>query len=123
MKRALIVEGDPTVKRALLRRLGRHGWWVDAVESIERALEFLDRPPPDAVLIAWEADQGSGPALLRAIRLHETWRTVPIVMTNDLTTAASHEDARALAANDFLSRPFTAEAARLRLDRWTFTAL
>ena len=60
MKSALIVIGDPAVRSRLLRLFGRHGWWVDAVASVERALAFLDQAPRDVALIDWEIESGSG---------------------------------------------------------------
>jgi DNA-binding response OmpR family regulator len=74
MKSALIVIEDPAIRLILLRVLGRHGWWVDAVDNLEWALAFLDGPPRDVVLVDWDIGRGSGLALLWALKMHPAWK-------------------------------------------------
>lgn len=118
MKSVLIIEHDPALKRSLLRLLGRYGWWVDAVESLEEALVFLDRTPPDVVLIDWQIAGGSGLALLLPIKERPDWCAVPVVMLHHGVAVDEIEEALAMGANDFLPVPFTADGVRRTLDRW-----
>jgi len=118
MRSALIVEKDPAVRLVLLRILGRHGWWVDAADGPESALALADRAPWDVGLIDWSADDGSGLALLGAIKLHPVWSAMPVVMMHRGATWAEVGRAFAWGANDFLPKPFTGEDALRKLDRW-----
>lgn len=120
MKSALIVVANPAVRLMLLRRLGRHGWWVDAVESVEGALAFLDRAPRGVALIDWQIGDGAGIALLAAIKLNPGWQSVPAVVMHEGATMAEVGLACEMGANDFLTRPLTSEAAFKMLDRWVF---
>ena len=118
MKSALIIVADPAVRLRLLRILGRHGWWVDAVESVECALPFLDKAPRDVALIDWQIGSGSGISLLMAMKLHPTWQSIPMVMMHGGATLAEIERACEVGANDFLTHPFTGDAALRKLDLW-----
>ena len=118
MKSALIVVADPAIRLMLLRILGRYGWWVDAVESVENALAFLGKVPRHVVLIDWKIESGSGLSLLMAIRMHPVWQSIPAIMMHDDAALAEVERALELGANDFLAHAFTGEAALGTLDRW-----
>jgi CheY-like chemotaxis protein len=118
MKSALLVVPDPAVRLRLRRIFARHGWWVDAVDSVERALAFFDERPRDVALIDRSIDAGSGLALLAALKTHALWQAIPVVMLDDSPDPAGVERAFELGANDFLRAPFTDRGALLTLERW-----
>ena len=119
MKSALLVIADPATKLRLLRILGRHGWWVDTVASVEGALGFLEeRRPRDITLVDWDIEGGSGMALLQAIKLHSVWGPIPVVMMHESVEWSELERAFALGANEFLPKPFTETDVIIRFDRW-----
>ena len=118
MKTALLVLENPVVRLQMLHLLGRHGWWVDAANRVEWALALLDQEPADVVLIDWQVGAGSGLAVLHAIKTNARWRCVPVVLAHPGLSPGERDRVFALGVNDFLSEPFTAEAALRRLDRW-----
>jgi len=118
MRSALLVEKDPAVRLALLRMLGRRGWWVDAPAGAEGALALFVQAPRDVALIDWSADDGSGLTLLAAIKMDPVWHAMPVVMMHRGATLAEVGRAFELGANDFLPKPFTGEEALRKLNRW-----
>jgi DNA-binding response OmpR family regulator len=120
MKSALIVIDDISTRVRVQRYLGRNGWWVDAIDSVEGAADFLSNHRRDVVLIDWDISRGVGLALLAIIKMHAVWRTAPVVMLHDGRKYVELDRAFELGANDFLSRPFTCEGVIRTLDRWVF---
>jgi DNA-binding response OmpR family regulator len=118
MKSALIIIADSTTRRMLLQSLGRRGWWVDAVDSVERALRYLDQEPRNVALIDWSIGNASGLSLLLAIKLHPIWQTVPVIMMHDGGALGEIEQAFELGANALLPRFSSPQSVLRTLDRW-----
>ena len=118
MKSALLAISDSATKLRLLRILGRHGWWVDTAPNVEGALAFLDEGLRDVALIDWDIGDGSGLALLRAVKTHPFWGSVPVIMLHDRVELREVERAFALGANEFLPKPFTDAGALRIFERW-----
>lgn len=121
MKTALLIEDHPTIRRGLQTILGRHGWWVDAMSSVEATLVHLHHTPPQVILLDWDIAQGSGLTLLRVIKLDPEWQSIPVVMMHSGATPEQLKEAFDLGAKDFLEKPFSWEAALKKLDRWAFS--
>jgi putative two-component system response regulator len=47
LRRALVVDDEPTIRTAVARYLRRRGWQADEAEDGRAALAKLDRPSPD----------------------------------------------------------------------------
>lgn len=118
MKTALIAIEGCVSRRVLKNTLARQGWQVDALNSVEGALAFIDRSPPDVVLVDWEIGAGSGLALLRAIKNQPSWQAVPVVMMHGSVTREHLDEALKLGANDFLPVSFTRAEALRTMERW-----
>lgn len=118
MKSALLVVENPATRLLLLRILGRYGWWVDAVDSVEAGLAMLDETPRDVALIDWHIAEGSGLSLLMAMRSHPIWEGTPVVIMHRGIPAWEMDRAFGRGANDFLPKPFTRMAALKTLGRW-----
>jgi len=95
MKLVLAVEADPVVRLALQKVLGRHGWWVEAAQSVGSALQFLDYAP-----------------------CHAIWRSIPVVMLHSDAEPSASERAFEFGATEFLSRQLSEDAALRTLERW-----
>lgn len=109
MNSALIVEPDRSLRRTLVLLLGNRGWQVDAVESVEQAIELLSGPPRHSVYINETTDDDSGYLLLFAIRRHPRWRLARVVMAGTGDSTRHSACAAELGADGYLSQPFAAE--------------
>jgi len=118
MKSVLIVESNLDFRRALLVVLGRHGWSVDALDSVESAVAFLSHQPACAVLLGSQLRDGLGLDVLIAVRMSAGWKAVPVIMM-DANCALEHgEELIEKGANDFLPIPYFGGDVLEKLQRW-----
>lgn len=117
MKRALIVEPDLALRCRLIRLLGRHCWEVHAVERLDEALAWLDRPAARLVCINEAVDDDAGYLLLFAIREHVRWRHARVIMVGKGDERRHGAYAAELGADDYLTYPFNEDRIRAGLLR------
>ncbi|WP_435011063.1 response regulator transcription factor [Tundrisphaera lichenicola] len=63
----LVVEDDPTTRRALQRYFQLKGWEVRVASTVAEGLKLLD-PPPDCVILDLMLPDQGGEVVLRKIR-------------------------------------------------------
>jgi DNA-binding NtrC family response regulator len=51
LRRALVVDDEPTIRSSLARYLRRRGWDADEAEDGRAALAMLERSPPDCYVV------------------------------------------------------------------------
>jgi DNA-binding response OmpR family regulator len=110
MKTALIIEQDPKVRLSFMRSLGRRGWWVDAVGSIESGLAMLQRSRRDLVLIDWHAEAGSGLLVLTLVKCDPACRCSLVIMTHHGFSEDLIEMAMLAGADGCLLKPTLTES-------------
>ena len=86
-RRVLVVDDDRAVRVALRRTLEAEGCAVREAEHGRAALERMEEALPDLVLLDLMMPEMDGFAFLDALRQHEAWRAVPVVVVTarDLT--------------------------------------
>jgi putative two-component system response regulator len=92
---------------------GVGGVFLKALNGAE-ALEVLSRhPDTDTILLDLEMPVMNGFELLAALKVHERYRDIPVIVV----TSDKHEVLRSLAlgANDFLAKPYDPEELTLRV--------
>src|SRR5262249_5653035 len=88
-RRVLVVDDDPQARAVLRRAMEAEGWSVSEAEhgraALEQALGAV--PLPDLVLLDLMIPEMNGFEFLEAVRKHESWRAVPVVVITamDLT--------------------------------------
>jgi DNA-binding response OmpR family regulator len=129
MTHLLVLEADPELRQSLEEHLGKEGFSLDFFETSREALHGLLQASstggrrPDAAILDLEAS-GEGLELLKAIRTHAPWKTLPVVLVTAGTGLM--DQALDLGVDDHVSRPLSCRelAARLRglLRRKSFQA-
>jgi signal transduction histidine kinase/CheY-like chemotaxis protein len=78
----VVVDDDAAARDVLRRTLGREGWTVAEAEDGYEALALLERstPPPAVVVLDLMMPGMDGFQVLEAIRRHEAWRDLPVVV-------------------------------------------
>jgi putative two-component system response regulator len=113
----LIIDDEPQVVR-LLDRLLRSDGYESIVSTLDprEAMRLFDERQPDLVLLDLHMPHLDGYEVLAQLAPHiQPDQYVPIVMlTSDLTPAA-RQRALSMGAQDFLSKPFDAVEALLRI--------
>jgi signal transduction histidine kinase/DNA-binding response OmpR family regulator len=102
--RLLLVEDNGDLRSYLVRLLTADGWDVEAVSTVDAALQV--DPPPEIVVTDVMLPGRSGLDLTRLMRADESLRRIPvIVLTARRGPAAAAEGLRA-GADDYVAKPF-----------------
>lgn len=103
--RLLLVDDDDAVRSLLRMTLPTEEFVVVEAADGEEALAELQRERPDIVLLDWKLPGRSGGVVLADLRREHPGLPV-IVLTADMT-AKTREEATALGADTFLTKPFS----------------
>lgn len=106
-KRILIVEDEAPIRDMIKFVLQQSDYKIIEAEDYHVALEKVQEPYPDLILLDWMLPGGSGVQLAKKLKQHEYTRDIPIIM---LTARGEEEDkVRGLeaGADDYVTKPFS----------------
>jgi DNA-binding NarL/FixJ family response regulator len=109
MKRILLIEDEPQVRANLCQILTLEGFGVTAAPDGHAGLACAREHHPDLILcdIAMPALDGYG--VLRALRADPALADTPFIFLTAKATLADLRSGMDLGADDYLSKPFTAQ--------------
>jgi two-component system, OmpR family, phosphate regulon response regulator PhoB len=111
----LIVEDEPAIVELVSYSLKAAGWHTFAVDNAAQAWSFLQRRPPQLVLLDWMLPDQSGLRLLSRIRADLQLNELPVIM---LTAKSMEEDKIAgleHGADDYVTKPFSPRELNARI--------
>ncbi len=111
----LVVDDHAVNCEILAEILKADGHITDTAEGGAEALVKIRAMIPDLVLLDMMMPEISGEDVLRAMRMDETLKTIPVIL---ITARASEEDrvfGLTLGADDYIAKPIIAEEVRLRV--------
>ncbi len=115
MERVLIVDDDPDILRLVSYNLKQAGFEAITADTGRKALETIQRRPPDLVILDLMLPDVDGMEVCRTLRGHESSRLIPIIML----TARGEEIDRVvgfeLGADDYVMKPFSPRELVLRV--------
>ena len=115
MERVLIVDDDPDILRLVSYNLKQAGFEAITADTGRKALETIQRRPPDLVILDLMLPDVDGMEVCRMLRGHESSRLIPIIML----TARGEEIDRVvgfeLGADDYVMKPFSPRELVLRV--------
>ena len=115
MERVLIVDDDPDILRLVSYNLKQAGFEAITADTGRKALETIQRRPPDLVILDLMLPDVDGMEVCRVLRGHESSRLIPIIML----TARGEEIDRVvgfeLGADDYVMKPFSPRELVLRV--------
>jgi DNA-binding response OmpR family regulator len=115
VKRILVVEDDPDVRRLIQRELEAAGFEVLACESAESGLDAVTRKGlPHLALVDILLPGQDGLTLAR--RLHE-WSDLPIIMLTSVDEEETVVEAIERFAEDYIRKPFKPREMVARIER------
>lgn len=104
--RILIVEDEGNILEALNFILSRAGWDVRGHGKGDTALEEVARVAPDMLVLDVMLPGRSGFDILRDLRAQPATSALPVLMLTAKGQAKDRDQAMALGANAFLTKPF-----------------
>jgi two-component system phosphate regulon response regulator PhoB len=115
MERVLIVDDDPDIVRLVTYNLSHAGYEVQSAETGRKALELVQKQPPDLIVLDLMLPDVDGMEVCRTLRQQLPSRRIPILML----TARGEEIDRVvgfeLGADDYVSKPFSPRELVLRI--------
>jgi DNA-binding NtrC family response regulator len=114
MARVLIVDDEPGVQESL-RMLLKDECEVATASTVDLALEEVAANPPDLILLDIVMPGRSGLELLA--ELTERGKLPPVIVLSATKTVATAVEAMKLGAADYVTKPFEADALRLKVRR------
>jgi DNA-binding response OmpR family regulator len=114
MERVLIVDDDPDIQRLVSYNFNKAGFEVTTAASGRKALEAVQKQPPDLIILDLMLPDTDGMEVCRTLRQHESSSRIPIIML----TARGEETDRVvgfeLGADDYVAKPFSPRELVLR---------
>jgi two-component system, OmpR family, KDP operon response regulator KdpE len=110
--RALIIDDEPQIRRALRAGLERNGYTVLLAASGEEGLDMAALHPSDIVILDLAMPGIDGLEVCRQLR---GWTQVPIVVLSVREGEADKIAALDLGADDYLTKPFSLEELLARM--------
>jgi DNA-binding NarL/FixJ family response regulator len=121
MKRILVIEDHPLMRRNIVLILQREQFEVEGAENGRIGLKLARLNPPDLVLCDIMMPELDGYAVLNALRADAATALVPFIFLTAKGERAQHRAGMDLGADDYLTKPVTREellgAVHARLKR------
>jgi putative two-component system response regulator len=120
-EKILVVDDNSDLRELAQTILRMQNYEVILAKDGKEALEIFDRTSPDLVVSDIAMPKMDGFAFLRAVRSREKGNAVPFLFLSAYSQTGNLSQARRLAVDDYLFKPFDAQelldAVRIRLDR------
>ena len=113
MTRALVIDDEPQIVRALRVNLRARGYDVDAAPDATTGLALAAKRPPDVVILDLGLPDMDGSEVIAGLR---GWSTAPIIVLSGRTDQLQKIAALDAGADDYVTKPFDIEElfARMR---------
>jgi two-component system, OmpR family, KDP operon response regulator KdpE len=114
LPRVLLVDDEVSIQRAVAPLLRSRGYEVDVAATGEQALSLMKSRPPDLVVLDLALPDLEGTEVCRRIR---ALGSTPVIVLSARTTEGDKVEALDLGADDYVTKPFSAEEllARVRV--------
>lgn len=121
MNSILIIEDDPSICSNMELILRMEGFAITAVDGGQKALDIIRKSPPDLILCDILMPEMDGHAFLKLLKQERECADIPFIFVTALGDRNDMRQGMAAGADDYLSKPFTAEelvtAVKGRLSR------
>lgn len=115
--RALVIDDSRAMRMVLGGLLADMGFEVDEAEHGERALAMLGAATaPDVVLVDWNMPVMNGLDFIKAVRGSSAFAGVRLLVITSETEVGQMINALAAGADEYLMKPFTADALLHKLE-------
>ncbi len=120
MANSILITDDSRTMRTIIRRALRQGGFepenVFEAEHGKAALDVLEQESVDILFTDINMPEMNGLDLIKAVRANEKWAELPIVVITTESADDFVQQAIAEGANSFLSKPFTPDQVKEKLE-------
>jgi two-component system, chemotaxis family, chemotaxis protein CheY len=116
--RALIVD-DSKAMRTILRKIVADCGFDEVVEAengVQALVHLRKTGAPDLVLVDWNMPEMTGIEFITRVRKDDTFDTSMLMMVTTETEPARITEALVAGADEYVMKPFTADALREKID-------
>jgi two-component system, OmpR family, phosphate regulon response regulator PhoB len=111
----LVVEDEPDIAALVAYHLTRAGYAVRTAVDGEEALRIIDADLPDLVVLDLMLPTTSGLDVLKQVRASPEIAHLPVVLLTARREEANRIEGLAMGADDYMTKPFSAEELVLRV--------
>ena len=112
----LVVDDDPALLEQAESILSEH-YKVSLAASGKQAVQYLQRAQGiDLILLDILMPEMDGFETLKAIRMIETYKNVPVIFLTSLTDSASELQGLSVGAADYITKPFNSKILMARVE-------
>lgn len=107
IRRVLLVDDDPAIRRIAqfcLERIGN--WQVVIASNGAEAITAARTEKPDLILLDFRLPDTDGPSLLAEFRSHEETRHIPVIFMTARVQQSEIEEYRKLDVSGVITKPF-----------------
>ncbi len=110
-KKILVVDDDPTIRKALTLRLRHAGFAVVTAEDGNSALETARMERPDVIVLDLKLPQLRGEEVCKAIREDhdKAFACVPIIMLTGKTSDVDRVIGMVIGASCYITKPYRSD--------------
>lgn len=106
-KRILVVDDEPNIVMSLEFLMRRAGFEVEVARNGREALQALDGPPPDLLLLDVMMPEFDGYEVCEQVRARPEWNRTRIIMLTARGRDVERERGLALGADAYVTKPFS----------------
>ena len=117
-KSVLIVDDSAVIRNSLCFLLETEGFDVQSASNGIEGLEKVEARHFDAIIADINMPRMHGYDLLREIRYVPAYAELPVVVVSSRSGQKHQDQARALGATDYLTKPFSPESLAAVLSKW-----
>ena len=121
-KKVLVVDDEPDFATIVQKNLEKEGFTVDVAYNGVEGLEKVKANPPDAIVLDVMMPEKDGYAVCKELKGDEKTRDIPIVLLTAVashvtSTRYTHREGMETEADDYISKPASAEEITKSLKR------
>ena len=116
MKSILLVDDD-YMNCVLAEHALSQDYEVVVRYSGEEALEYLGNNTPDLILMDIEMPIMDGKEVVRRIKEHEDWKSIPVVFLTADSNPLTEAECLSCGADDFITKPFVLDVMKRRVEK------
>ncbi len=117
MKRTVLVVDDEKVVLDMVSEALEDKFVVAAVNDGQKAISVLERIKPDVILLDLKMPGMDGYDVIQRLKTNREYKDIPVIFLTAVTDEYTETKCFEAGAEDYICKPFTANALTARIER------